>query len=105
MSLDRSLKSKTGLVRARNVLTRAERLKVLTDEERWDNGKSVFGLPKVRQKKTTLGKKAKEAAPAAGAAGEAAAAAPAPEAGKGAPTPAGKGAQAKGSPAEGKGKK
>ncbi len=51
MSLDRSLKSQEGLVRSRSVLTRAERLKVLAEEERWEEGDSVFGLPKVRQKK------------------------------------------------------
>ncbi|NLE28438.1 MAG: small basic protein [Phycisphaerae bacterium] len=62
MSLDRSLKIQSGLTRSRSVLTRAERLKVLADEERWTESQSVFGLPKVRQRKSTLGKKVKEAA-------------------------------------------
>lgn len=89
MSLDRSLKSANALVRHRNVLTRAERLAKLKDDEKWDEGKSVFGLPKVAHRKVVLGKAAKTAeaaaapgaAPAAGAAaapaGAPAAAAPA----------------------------
>jgi small basic protein (TIGR04137 family) len=74
MSLDRSLKSANSLVRHRNVLNRAERLEKLKDEERWEDGKSVFGLPKVAHRKMVVGGKvAKEeaaegaAAPAAGA--------------------------------------
>src|ERR1041384_3633673 len=39
MSMDRSLKSKAALTRHRNVLSRAERIKLLTDEERWGDGK------------------------------------------------------------------
>ena len=87
MSMDRSLKTKAALTRHRNVLSRAERLKVLTDEDRWKDGKSVFGLPKVAHRKTAVGgkrkkeKKAEEAAagatPAAGAAPAATAGAPA----------------------------
>lgn len=53
MSLDRSLKSKSALVRSRSVLTRAERLAALKDEDRWVEGSSVFGLPKVRQRRAT----------------------------------------------------
>jgi small basic protein (TIGR04137 family) len=98
MSLDRSLKIQTGLTRSRSVLTRAERLKVLADEERWTDSKSVFGLPKVRQKKSNLGKKAKEATPAEGAAAVPAAGAAA----KGAAAPAAKGAAAKGAAAPAK---
>lgn len=59
MSLDRSLKLKSALVRERSVLTRAERLAVLKDQERWNEGDSVFGLPKVRQKRSTIGSKSK----------------------------------------------
>lgn len=91
MSLDRSLKIQSGLTRSRSVMTRAERLKVLADEERWSDSKSVFGLPKVRQKKSGAGKKAaKEAAPGAAVAGAAAAA----PAAKGAAAPAAGGAKA-----------
>ena len=74
MSIDRSLKLKDALVRHRNVLTRAERIDVLKDEERWNEGDSVIGLPKVAHRKSAAGKKAKAeaAAAAAGAPGTAA---------------------------------
>jgi small basic protein (TIGR04137 family) len=81
MSLDRSLKSASALVRHRNVLTRAERLVQLADEERWNDSKSVYGLPKVAHRKQTLAKIAKEpgaeGAAVAGATPAAAGAAPA----------------------------
>jgi len=49
MSLDKSLKRKDTLLRRRNVLTRAERIERLVEDERFDFGKdSVFGLPKVK---------------------------------------------------------
>ena len=57
MSLDRSLKSASSLVRHRNVLTRNERLLKLKEDERWGEGKSVFGLPKVAHRKMTVGGK------------------------------------------------
>ncbi len=60
MSLDRSLKSHSALVRHRNVLTRAERLERLTEEDRWDESKGVFGLPKVAHRKSTAGHKEKK---------------------------------------------
>jgi small basic protein (TIGR04137 family) len=82
MSIDRSLKSASSLVRHRNVLTRAERLDKLKEEEKWDESKSVFNLPKVAHRKLEVGKPAKEeaaegvagATPAAGAKGTAPAA-------------------------------
>ena len=78
MSIDRSLKLKDALVRHRNVLTRAERVDVLKDEERWNEGDPVTGLPKVAHRKSAAGKKAKaEAAAEAAAAGAAAPGAPA----------------------------
>jgi len=49
MTLHKSLKSKDAMKRHRSVLTRAERIAVLEDESRWEEGESVFGLPKVRQ--------------------------------------------------------
>ena len=61
MSLDRSLKGANALIRHRNVLTRAERLLKLTEEERWDDSKSVYGLPKVAHRKQELAKAEKEA--------------------------------------------
>lgn len=60
MSVDRSLKSKNVLARHRNVLTRAERLAVLEDEDRWDDSQSVFGLPKVVHRKSSAGQKSKK---------------------------------------------
>ena len=77
MSIDKSLRRKNQLARARNVLTRDERIKQLMTEERWPEGRSPFGLPKVKVIKLVVkkAKKAKEEEkPAEGA--EAAAAAP-----------------------------
>ena len=82
MSIDQSLRRKNMLARSRNVLTRAERIKVLKDEERWKEGRSPFGLPKVRVLKIKAKPKAKKeekeegAEGAEGAAPAAAAAAP-----------------------------
>jgi small basic protein (TIGR04137 family) len=64
MSVDRTLKVKGALSRHRNVLTRAERIEQLKDEERWNEGDSLLGLPKVAHRKSHAGKKAKEAEPA-----------------------------------------
>jgi small basic protein (TIGR04137 family) len=90
MSIDKSLRRKNSLVRARNVLTRGERIKVLQDEERWPDGRSPFNLPKVRVIKIVV-KKAKKVKEEEGAEAEAAAA-PAADAKKGAD----KGAEKKG---------
>src|SRR3954470_22592354 len=94
MSLDRSLKGKSGLERHRNVLRRAERITMLEDNEKWGEAKnSVFGLVKVGHRKQVAAKKAPKAevagatatpATAAPAGGKAPAAAAAP-AGKAAP--------------------
>lgn len=89
MSLDRSLKSANALIRHRNVLTRAERLDKLKDEEKWNDDKSVFGLPKVIHRKQALAGKVKEEATDAAAP---AAAGAAPAAGAKANAPAGKAA-------------
>ncbi len=59
MTIDKSLKVNRGLVRTRSVLTRAERLEKLQDADRWKEGDSVFGLPKVRVLKVALKKKKK----------------------------------------------
>ena len=61
MSVDRSLKVKGALSRHRNVLTRAERIEQLKDEERWSDGNSVFGLPKVAHRKSHAGRKSAKA--------------------------------------------
>ena len=73
MSIDKSLKRKNSLVRSRSVLTRAERIKTLQEQEKWTDGRSPFGLPKVRVQKIVLKKAKKEkAADAEGAEGAAA---------------------------------
>jgi small basic protein (TIGR04137 family) len=82
MSIDKSLRRKNMLERSRNVLTRGERIKVLQDEERWPEGRSPFGLPKVRVMKIAKKpKKVKEEAPAEGEAAAEGAEAPAEEKG------------------------
>jgi small basic protein (TIGR04137 family) len=62
MSMDRSLKSQASLTRHRNVLSRAERIAALTDQEKFSEGDSPFGLPKVAHRKAPIGGKAKKAA-------------------------------------------
>ena len=57
MSIDRSLKIKGALARHRNVLTRAERIEQLKDEERWSEDDSLLGLPKVAHRKSHAGRK------------------------------------------------
>jgi small basic protein (TIGR04137 family) len=88
MSIDKSLKRRRGGSSNRSVLTRAERIKKLQDQEKWTDGRSPFGLPKVRVQKIVLKKAKKEKAAEgteAGAAGATAggeAAKPAAEAAK-----------------------
>jgi small basic protein (TIGR04137 family) len=59
MTIDKTLRVAKGLARARGVLNRAERLEKLKEQERWTEGKSIFGLPKVRVRKLALKKKKK----------------------------------------------
>lgn len=59
MTIDKSLKIQRGLISNRNVLTRVERLTKLKEEDRWKEGDSMFGLPKVRVQKVSLKKKKK----------------------------------------------
>jgi len=61
MSIDRSLKVKGALTRHRNVLTRAERVDKLKEDEKWSEGDSVLGLPKVSHRKSHAGRKEKAA--------------------------------------------
>jgi len=61
MSIDRSLKIKGALSRHRNVLSRAERVEQLKEEEQWSEGDSLLGLPKVAHRKSHAGRKTKEA--------------------------------------------
>jgi small basic protein (TIGR04137 family) len=59
MSIHRSLKVRGGLARARNVLTRVERIEKLKRDKKFDEEGSVFGLPKV---KVVVAKKKKKKA-------------------------------------------
>jgi small basic protein (TIGR04137 family) len=92
VSIDKSLKKKSGLARARNVLKRSERITALKDQEKWTDETGPYALPKVRVFRM-VAKKAKKkkeegdaaaggAKPAAAAAGKAAAPAAKPDAGK-----------------------
>jgi small basic protein (TIGR04137 family) len=74
MSMDHSLKSKSTLVRHRNVLTRAERIAYLKDVGRWADDTPVTGLPKVAHRKLAVGKKSKAEKKPATAEGQEAAA-------------------------------
>lgn len=64
MSIDRSLRIKSSLVRHRNVLTRAERVARLQDLDRWGDQDSPLGLPKVPHRKVKAGRKKVKAAAA-----------------------------------------
>lgn len=59
MTIDKSLRIRSGTTRSRNVLTRAERVMKLQDNERWQEGDGVLGLPKVLVTKVSLKKKKK----------------------------------------------
>ena len=48
MSIHRSLKVKAGMLRARNVWTRFERMEALKKAGKLKAGDSVYGLPKVK---------------------------------------------------------
>jgi small basic protein (TIGR04137 family) len=108
MTIDKSLKVKRGATRNRSVLTRVERISRLREADRWTEGDSPLGLPKVRVRKLTMKKKKKkkeeEGAEGAAAGGTAAAAATAGGA-KAAGGKAAGGKAAAGKPAGGKGGK
>jgi small basic protein (TIGR04137 family) len=55
MSMDKSLKKGGGLVRSRNVLTRAERMAVLQEDERWAPENGVYNLPKTKYRRLAPG--------------------------------------------------
>lgn len=59
MTIDKSLKVRRGMSANRSVLTRAERLEKLKAADRWSEGDSPFGLPKVRVFKLQMKKKKK----------------------------------------------
>ena len=97
MTMDKSLRVRAGMLRARNVLTRDERILRLREVERWQEGDTPLGLPKVRVFKIALKqKKKKKKEDEEGAEGAAAAGTATKAAGGGA---AKGGAAAKGAPA------
>ena len=57
MSVDNSLRLKSSLARHRNVLTRAERVVMIRDNDRWDDESTALGMPKVGHRKMKAGKK------------------------------------------------
>jgi small basic protein (TIGR04137 family) len=73
MTMDKSLRVRKGSSSARGVLSRGERILKLKEQDRWEDGRSPLGLPKVRVMKTAMKKKKKakeegaEGTPAAGA--------------------------------------
>ena len=48
MAIHKSLKSRDVLKRQRNVLNRWERIQTLREQENWEEGRTVFSLPKVK---------------------------------------------------------
>lgn len=78
MSIDKSLKRKSGIAQVRSVLTRVERITKMKEEDKWKEGMSPYGIPKTRVLKVMLKKpkkaKAAEGEEAAAPAGAAAAA-------------------------------
>jgi len=75
MSMDRGLKPRNALARHRNVLSRDERIEALQEIEQWDDEMSVFGLPKVGNRKVVVKKEKVEAKEEEGAVAEGEAAA------------------------------
>ena len=59
MTLDRSLKVRAGAIKARNVLTRAERIAQLQRQDKFNEEDNIIGMPKVRVMKVSLKKKKK----------------------------------------------
>ena len=86
--MDKSLRVRRGMIKSRSVLRRAERITRLQESDRWTDGSSPLGLPKVRVYKLAV-KKKKKKKEEEGAEGEAAAATGATPA-AGAAKPAGK---------------
>lgn len=68
MTMDKSLRVRKGAVSARGVLSRAERIVKLKEQDRWEEGRSPLGLPKVRVQKMSMKKKKPKKEEAEGAA-------------------------------------
>jgi small basic protein (TIGR04137 family) len=59
MTMDKSLRVRKGSSNVRGVLSRAERITKLKEQDRWQEGQSPIGLPKVRVIKLSMKKKKK----------------------------------------------
>jgi small basic protein (TIGR04137 family) len=68
MTMDKSLRVRKGSTSVRAVLTRAERIARLKEQDHWTEGRSPLGLPKVRVQKMVMKKKKKKEEPGAEAA-------------------------------------
>ncbi len=66
MSIHPSFKRSSRSKRHRSVLKRFERLKTLFDKEEWEEGKSIFGLPKIKILKLKIKKEKAAEVPAEG---------------------------------------
>ena len=55
MSIDKSLKKAGSMARARNVLTRAERMALLQEDDKWSPSKGVYNLPKTKFRRLAPG--------------------------------------------------
>lgn len=62
MSIHKSLVARGKLKRHRNVLSRTERIAILTKEDKWQEGTSIFGLAKVKNIMHKVKPKAKKEA-------------------------------------------
>jgi len=71
MTMDKSLRRRAALARARSVLTRGERIERLKETNRWQEGDDPMHLPKVRVYKLVMKKKKKKKDEEEGAEGEA----------------------------------
>ena len=62
MSLDRTLKTHGGLAKTRSVLSRAERIARMVDEDKFDMGQgNPLGLPKTKVRHSKAGTKTRKA--------------------------------------------
>ena len=59
MTMNKSLRVRKGGGGSRGVLSRAERITKLKELEKWEEGQSPLGLPKVRVQKISMKKKKK----------------------------------------------
>ena len=59
MTIDKSLRIKSGANKQRNVWTRAERVAKLMKMEKWTEESNAIGMPKVRVEKFSMKKKKK----------------------------------------------